>query len=453
MRKRRADVQRIEIVTVDDPSWWGETPADPLFVVTPSSKQPPRRHRIVVVALVVALAAAATAFIVFKDDDEATPTRVGAGHYIIDSPALRPYSADIVTPLSNRASYTLFTNGNPTNPWLSLQVARAQPAPAALMDSYRREVDGRNLVTPRNERSQTTIFVDLPDGWTVAVRAFDINDRELVRFVDSLMLTDAVTGAIAYEHELLSANSLTPTRTATWADELLYGRVSTEMRAVTTEGTIITLRESRGSADTRPSSLAYFSTGRVEGSDGYTAETLTANRDAIVTWAVDGRLLSLTGAVSTTDLLAIARTVRQANATEWTELLYGLHPDYRLEDFARGNAGTAADGTTWSSGVQLADRGSRTEFLWWWTLPGTTDSASAPSRTALTAAGNETIVVGSITYVYVWVPADSSATLASVRATDGTHFELELQPLFAGVPVRFAMTRIDASGPVEVSTS
>ena len=400
----------------------------------------------------MAVIAIATAVAV-SNNDEATPVPMAAGHFIIDRPDLRPYAADIVTPLPPSARYTLFANGNPTNPWLSLQTYRRRGDVLPAMDSFRREVDGRNLITPRNERSVIAIAVELGDGWAAEVRAFNIGDLELVRFADTLKLADGAAGAVVFDDELLSAKSLTATRTANWAEELLYGTVATEMRSVTPDGATITLRESIGDVDTRSAALPYFTTGLVGGSNGFTAGTLIANGDAIVTWAAAGRLLSLTGPVSTSKLLAIGSSVRLADEAEWRELLYGLRPDYRLGEFAELASGTTRDAPRWSSGFQLAESGGRTEYLWWWTLPGTATSASAPTGADLAAgAGDETIVVGTSTYVFVWVPATSDAEFASVRAADGTTVKLQLRPFFTDVPVRLAATRIDVPGPVEIST-
>ena len=453
MRERRPELQHIEVVTPDDPSWWDDAPTDDPFADPPSLGEPRRRRRLIG-ALVVLAFIAVGAVVAVSSDDEATPAPVAAGHFIIDGSDLRPYSADIVTPLPASARYTLFANGNPTNPWISLQTYRHRNDALPAMNSFRREVDGRNLITPRNERSMTAIVIDLGDGWVADVRAFNIEDHELVRFANALKLADGTAGAVLFDEDLLAANSLMSTRTANWAEELLFGTVATEMRSVTPDGATITLRESIGDGDTRPATLPYFTTGRVEGSDGYTAGTLIANGDAIVTWAESGRLLSLTGPVPTSELLAVSHAVRLAGETEWRELLYGLHPDYRLGEFAEVGSGTAADGSPWSSGVQLAARGGRTEYLWWWTLPGTATSASTPTTADLAAdSGNETIVVGNSTYVFVWVPTTSRATIASVRAADGGTVTLQLRPLFADVQVRLAATRIDVPGPVEITTA
>ncbi len=454
MRDRRPEMQHIEVINLDDPSWWDDSPNDVAFVDPPSLDERAQRRRGVAFVAALALAVAVAAIVVISSEDEPTPAPPTAGHFIIDSPALRPYSADIVTPSATNASYTLFANGDPTKPWISLQVYRSSGEPVAALDSSRRQVDGHNLITPRDQRSMTTIDVDLGDGWQAKVQAFSILDHALVRFADSLKVIDGERGNVLFDEEILADNNLMATQTANWADELLYGTVATEMRAVTPEGVKVTLRESTGDVDTRPATLAYFTSGRVQGSDGFTAETLIANGDAIVTWAAAGRLLSLTGPLATTELLAISRTVRMADETEWRQLVYGLHPDYRLGDFAEIASSAPDLGPPWSSGFQLAASGGRTEYLWWWTLPGTRTSASAPTRTDLAAGpGNETIVVGDATYVFVWVPVKSDQIFASVRASDGSVVKLQLRLIFADVPVRLAATRIDVPGPVEISTS
>lgn len=457
-REQRLPMEHIEVVAPDDPTWWDDAPGDnPFSTPLPTVQRPlpRRRHQLIAAGLVaVALASVATGATLSNVDTDADLPASSLGHFIMDWPDLRKYSADIVTPLPTDARYTLFASGNPTNPWVSLQTYRQRSDARAALDSSRREFADRNLVTPRDERSMTTIVATLGEGWSAEVRAFNVEDRQLVQFANSLELTDDATGEVLFDEDILAANSLMSTRTARWADELLYGSVTTEMRAQTADGTIVTLRESLADVDTRPTTLAYFTTGRVEGSDGYTAATLTPSGESIVTWATAGRLLSLTGRVPTHELLAISRSVRLADATEWRSLVYGLQPDYRLGEFAETGSGVAADGSAWSCGLQLATRGALTEYLWWWTLPGTSSSDSTPTGIDLVAgAGNETIVVGTSTYVFVWVPVDSSATFASVRAADGNTVTVPLQMMFANVAVRLAATRIDVPGAVQISTA
>lgn len=454
-RGQRPTFDYIEVVAPDDPSWWDDAPAASIFPTPlPHAVKPQRRrHRLVATGCFVLALVAAGAVAMSIDDKDQDPAATAGGHFIIDGSGLIPYTADIVTPPPTDAHYTLFASGNPTNPWISLQTYRRRDQ-SAVLDSWRREVDGRNLITPRDERSMTTIVVDLDNGWAADVRAFNVDDHQLVRFANALTLADGATGKVLIDEDMLAAYSLMSTRTATWADELLYGTVTTEMRAATVDGELVTLREASGDVDTRAATLAYFTTGRVEGSDGYTAATLTPSGESIVTWAAEGRLLSLTGQVPTTELLSISRSVRLADGAEWRGLVYGLHPDYRLGDFAEVGTGAAENGSPWSNGIQLAQRGVRTEYLWWWTLPGTEISDSIPTGVDLAAdPGNETVVVGNATYVFVWVPADSETRVATVRAADGTTVNVQLSQVFADIPVRAASTRIDVPGEVAISTA
>ena len=455
-RGQRPTFDYIEVVAPDDPSWWDDAPAASIFPTPlPHAVKPQRRrHRLVATGCFVLALVAAGAVAMSIDNKDHHPAATPGGHYILDWPDLSNYSADIVTPPPTDAHYTLFASGNPTNPWISLQTYRRRRAQPAVLDSWRREVDGRNLITPRDERSMTTIVVDLDNGWAADVRAFNVDDHQLVRFANALRLADGATGKVLIDEDILAAYSLMSTRTATWADELLYGTVTTEMRAATVDGELVTLREASGDVDTRAATLAYFTTGRVEGSDGYTAATLTPSGESIVTWAAEGRLLSLTGQVPTTELLSMSRSVRLADGAEWRGLVYGLHPDYRLGDFAEVGTGAAENGSPWSNGIQLAQRGVRTEYLWWWTLPGTEISDSIPTGVDLAAdPGNETVVVGNATYVFVWVPADSETRVATVRAADGTTVNVQLSQVFADIPVRAASTRIDVPGEVAISTA
>ena len=455
-RGQRPTFDYIEVVAPDDPSWWDDAPAASIFPTPlPHAVKPQRRrHRLVATGCFVLALVAAGAVAMSIDDKDQDPAATAGGHFIIDWPDLSNYTADIVTPPPTDARYTLFASGNPTNPWISLQTYRRRRAQPAVLDSWRREVDGRNLITPRDERSMTTIVVDLDNGWAADVRAFNVDDHQLVRFANALRLADGATGKVLIDEDILAAYSLMSTRTATWADELLYGTVTTEMRAATVDGELVTLREASGDVDTRAATLAYFTTGRVEGSDGYTAATLTPSGESIVTWAAEGRLLSLTGQVPTTELLSMSRSVRLADGAEWRGLVYGLHPDYRLGDFAEVGTGAAENGSPWSNGIQLAQRGVRTEYLWWWTLPGTEISDSIPTGVDLAAdPGNETVVVGNATYVFVWVPADSETRVATVRAADGTTVNVQLSQVFADIPVRAASTRIDVPGEVAISTA
>ena len=100
-------MQHIEVINLDDPSWWDDSPNDVAFVDPPSLDERAQRRRGVAFVAALALAVAVAAIVVISSEDEPTPAPPTAGHFIIDSPALRPYSADIVTPSARPRGITV----------------------------------------------------------------------------------------------------------------------------------------------------------------------------------------------------------------------------------------------------------------------------------------------------------------------------------------------------------
>jgi hypothetical protein len=136
---------------------------------------------------------------------------------------------------------------------------------------------------------------------------------------------------------------------------------------------------------------------------------------------------------------------------EWRRLLYGLHPDFRIGDFAAlaggGSTGAGGGAGPWQAGAQLAERGGHTLVLWWWTAPGnagssaawlTGDSASLPRV--------DTVVVAGATYVFVAVAVDEPAQQVRVRTGDGSEVLVPLTQPFADAPVRTGALRTVVPG-------
>jgi len=472
MRDRSGEMEIIEVLTPDDPVWG---PDDGAATAAPPARHRTRRRTALVTGLVIA-AVAAAGLALFPDGDsdsasdaaaQASTTLAAAttaparltpsaaaqpavAHFVIDDPALRPYSADVVTAPPPDASFTLWASGDATTPWLMLQVARDRP-PFVFTDSSRRLAGGFELVSRRGQLSTTDVVIDIGGRWTASIRAFGIDDDALTRFASGLQLVD---GLVVVDDAVTEQLGLSVTHTDQWAAQLLYGTVTSEMRSLTAQGTTITLRAAPGALDERRALLPFFTTGLVGGADRYTTGTLVATGEAIVIWATDGHLLSLTGATTPHRLLSIARSVRRAGAREWQQLLYGLHPDYRLGEFAEvARAGTGTDDSgAWKAGLQLAQRDGRTEYLWWWTWPDAPDISSSISagRDLAGALTIETIVVRGATYVFVAAPTASAPNGAVVQAADGTATELRLSQPFPNVPVLVGVARIDTTGPVEV---
>ena len=180
------------------------------------------------------------------------------------------------------------------------------------------------------------------------------------------------------------------------------------------------------------------------------------NGDAIVIWEDQGRLLSLVAPAAPDDLIPddlirISREVRPATESEWSAMLYGLRPDYTLGDFASLATGHATNTELWRAGPQIARRSGRTEFLWWWTVPGLDDvTDSTPASLAVgTRSHVDTLVVPGATFVFVSHP--NSGGTVTVRTSTGVEYVAELlQPFPTQSPVFMTVVHIEEPGPVTV---
>lgn len=488
MREPAGGVPIIQILAPDDAAWESQrapesTTQHPARAPTPSSRHARKGHALL--ALAVVAVTAGTVLALDEDDHATAPpsattnvtgtsasTRLApdgsgeaagvAGRFVIDVPGLRPYSADVVTAPTVDDGFVLWSSGNATRPWVSAQLGRNHGDPPAFLNATRRVVDGRELLSPRDQLSTTEMVVPIGERLTVRIRAFDVEDRALIAFADTLRLR---AGVLTGDLGAFAGLQLTPTATTRSAAELLYGRVTTEMRSLTSDGRLVTLRVAEPTApdetdvagDPRTATLPFFTTGLVEGDADYVAGTLTASGDGVVLWTAGGYRLSLTGPLPAQDLLAISASVRPARGTEWDGLLYGLRPDYRLGEYATIATGTDGSGADWFAGVQQARRGGKDRYLWWWTVPGAPDvSASASTSADLAATPTaETVVVGGATYVFVSAPgvgaAGEAATTAMVSDASGTVVEVTLQSPFAGAGLRVGATRVDVPGRIEVT--
>lgn len=381
-----------------------------------------------------------------------SPTEPGdtasSGRFVIDHPDLRPYSADIVTPLDEEARFQLWTSGDPTKPWLAVQAVHDAGNSYMFTNSSRRLVDGLELVS-RRDRPETTDVVISEGGWTVTIHGSGVNDGDLTRFANGLAVNG---GGTVDTSRALEALGLTLAGTHLVAEQQIYGAVTSEMRSLTADGGLITLRVADGSIEDLRS-LPYFATGLLSGTEGRTSGTLVATGEAVVIWSARGHVLSLTGAVAADQLLEFSRAVRGATESEWKGMLYGLRPDYRIGEFATVADGLTGDASAWLAGLQLAERDGRTRYLWWWTSPDRPDmSASVMASGDLALVPTiDTIVVRGATYVFVSVPTSSAATNATITASDGTITEVALVQPFPQVPVRAGGTRVDTPGAIDVA--
>lgn len=466
MRDRERDMQIIEVLSPRDPYFPPGTHGTTDASSPPRPRRPGSRGLTTLMAgLGAAVFAAAIGLAIAGDDPAATaptttvaatsrlsPTEPGdtalSGRFVIDHPDLRPYSADIVTPLGEKATFQLWTSGDPTKPWLSVHAVHSVGDSYMFTNSSRRVVDGLELVSPR-DRPDTTDVVISEGGWTVTIHGSGVNDGDLTSFANGLAVNG---GGTVDTSRALEALGLTPAGGHLGADQQIYGAVTSEMRSLTADGGLITLRVADGSIQDLKS-LPYFATGLLSGTDGRISGTLVATGEAVVIWSAGGHVLSLTGAVAADQLLQFSRAVRGATESEWKGMLYGLRPDYRIGEFATVANGLAGDGSAWLAGMQLAERDDRTQYLWWWTSPDrpeTSASVMASGDLAL-APTIDTIVVRGATYVFVSVPTSSAVMNATITAADGTITEVALVQPFPHVPVRSGGTRVDTPGAIGVA--
>jgi hypothetical protein len=471
MRDRPRDEHLIEVLPADDAAWG---PMAEATEAPDTEAARPTRPTVIIAGLVVAALIGVTLVVVSAGSDEtASPTTttepattdpaqplvpkdeaVGASPYfVIDDPSLRSYSADVVTPRSADARFWILSSGTARAPWLSLQLEPGGSRPYVFANASRRVVAGHELITSLEPPFATDIMVGAGDGPRVRVHGVGIPASDLSALARSITAT---ADEVFFDDTITSRLGLAVTANARWSADLVYGAVETQMSALTAEGSLVVLRVAPGSADTRPATLAFLAEGPVTDDEGYTSARFTATGESIVIWSAGGHLLSLVAAVPVADLVAIARTVRRVPAGEWQQLLYGLHPDYRIGDFATLATGAVAREATgdqpWQAGVQLAERDGQTLYLWWWTAADDVDSSASRLVDADLAAEPrvDTVVVEGTTYVFVSVPIDDPAQVARVRAADGSETVVPLTQPFAGVAVRMGATRTDVSGEVTV---
>jgi len=213
--------------------------------------------------------------------------------------------------------FQLWTSGDPTKPWLSVQAVHDVGDSYVFTNSSRRVVDGLDLVS-RRDRPETTDVVISEGGWTVTIHGSGVDDGDLTRFANGLVVNG---GGTVDTSRALEALGLTLAGTHLGAEQQIYGAVTSQMRSLTADGELITLRVADGSIEDLKSTLPFFATGLRSGTDGRISGTLVATGEAVVIWSTGGHVLSVTGAVAADQLLQFSRAVRGATESEWKGML------------------------------------------------------------------------------------------------------------------------------------
>ena len=458
------NIEFIEVFSPgDDVSPWpDERPLVDELPDVPSERRHSRRG-VITVAL-VAVVAGAIGIMALNDDNApdtaatstiaAIPTTVrlaldptSAAHYLIDDPALTAYSADIVTPPANGQQVQVWTNGTAIGPIVSIELHPHPYESYGIVGATRDVVDGVELVRPTAQPKTVISEVAIDDAWSATVTAIHMSDAAVVRIVSNVRVVD---GELADESSVMEDLRLGLTFEDKSLDTLIFGSVETEVRYLTADGEIATLRSAVGSSEHRLAGFRFITTDRQPFSYG-SSHGLLPNGDTIVVWEDEGRLLSLVGPVDPEELRRLSGEARQATESEWSAMLYGLRPDYTLGDFETLATGHATNTELWRAGPQITRRNGRTDFLWWWTVPGLDDvtDSTAASFTVSMRPHVDTLVVPGATYVFVSHP-NSGGTI-TVRTATGVEYVAELlQPFPTQSPIFMTVVRVEEPGPVVV---
>jgi len=378
----------------------------------------------------------------------AEPTTNASSTYVLDSPLVTAYSAGIPTPLDGRGQFHVWID---ESGWLTAQSSPFAPL-ARELDAERRVVEGVELVSSLADPTSTSATVPLTDGWWLTVRGSGISDAELA----------AVTGEFRFVEQFLVRRPLAtgpaagpPDGAYTWGEEALFGKVHARSSYLTAEGEVVTLHVGVGPLSTQrrvfPVLVNDWSDDASPSPAGglLLTGTIAASGEQLVTWAEGDLLVSLTGRVPLSTLLALTNSVRPAIGKEWRNQLDGLRPSYRLGQFA-----TVASTDEWRAGLQLAQRQGRPQYLWWWSTPGnpsSTASIAVRDDPALATVFDSVVVPGA-TYVFVTVPDGDGAAVSTVlEARQGAVVvPLRLARPFPDLGFRIAVARFETPGAVSV---
>ena len=461
MRDRRPEIEIIEVLSPDDPLLDLDrvVPRQPA-PAAPARRRPRRRFGIAAVTLAATLASGG--WLIVGGDDAAdsslattttaprvqlAPASAVGEHFLLDPNVLQPYSADIASEPSSRAIYRLWgTTTTADRPWWSVQAFPGTLDDLFFVDAIRTVVEGTEVIQQRDTRTLLTVR-DFGDGWVGVVTTSGLSGAAHVRLAndlrrDSTEIVDsgATSGGLGLQQLADEA----------WESQWLYGDVTSLVRSITTDGTMVTLRVGTGSMAERRLALPYFTGGPAgftgDGVNGYRRDT----GESIAIWSEGGRIFSLTAALTLEELSALRSAVVPVPDSEWEFRMYAASADYRIGDWYVLADGTDELGSGWSAGVQSARRGGRDIVLWWWRTPdGGTRSVEAPT---VVWSEPTTIVTRGATYVFMRAFADDDGTIGVLDGAGGLHLA-EVQGVESLPDELFGATRLTAPGRVQFSTA
>lgn len=458
MRDRRAPLEIIEVLAPDDLALDAEVAA-PAAPVTATAPRP--RHRgLAAIAVVAALAFGG--WVVAGGDDDSSdavattttearpqlaPDAATDGHFLLLADSLRPYSADIVTEPSERAIFRLWGTTSADQPWWSVQALPGSLDDFFFVNAVRTSVDGTDVIQRVGTNTLITLR-DFGDGWVGVVTSSGLGGPVHVRLANDLRHegTEIVESGTTSE-----GLGLRQVAAEAWESQWLYGDVTSQVRSIAADGTMVTLRVGAGAIADRRLALPYFTGGPA----GFTGNGVNGHRrdtgESIVIWTEGDALLSLTAAMPIDQLEPLRDAVVAATAEEWSLRMYAATADYRVGDWYTLAEGTDDQGIQWSAGVQAARRGGRNLVLWWWRTPdGGTRSVEAPPNSSWSEP--TTVVTRGATYVFVRTSPDDDGTIDVLDGNGALHV-VEVQSAESLLGELFGATRLTTPGRAQFSTT
>jgi hypothetical protein len=335
-------------------------------------------------------------------------------------------------------------------------------------NSFRTVVDDVEVVIEHDQRSGQKRLSFTKDGNALEITAFHWTDRQLLRLVASVNISDS---AIHYANTFFTTDhkrllDADPT-TALFGLPVGWVGYTTAVPAVLAESFTITV-----AGDTADRAVASrfaltnttsFAVGELQATIGQSAADPGMS---IAQWRDGERLITMRGNLDAGQMMAIAQTARpgQSSLNQRVDIGSPATSEALASELHTVAAGPLADGWGWWIQVSMRRPNDPTSgYLWWIGQPGDSTTPTE-TRVSLTDAAPsiETFVEHGRTYVLAKVPRSMSGTQLLVSpnglpsaATSLYDVDPAMNDLFAAYvflePVPYTARLVDSSGAVIAS--